>query len=372
MTDAGRARLGKRITTSLGIALGAVTATVLLCGGVLLAMSPGRVTPFTDDSGKPLENSLAEKRHVEINGVDMGMVIKSKDLSNPVLLFVHGGPGMPEYFLTEDRPTGLEDLFTVVYWDQRGAGLSYSGTLAEDTLSVDQYVEDTIAVTTYLQESFGQDRIYLMAHSWGTYFAIQAVREAPQLYHAYIAVAQVTDQNESERLAHQFMVDHYSAAGDKKILAKLQKNNSSSDGYRKIRDDVMHRAGIGTTHDMTSVVTGVFLPSLKNREYTVTEKVNLWRGKIALNQNPRLRMSDDLRSKVTALDVPTYFFSGAYDYTANHEMSEQYLKQIEAPVKGFYLFKGSAHSPIMEEPDKVAGIIRGDVFNRTNDLADTR
>ena len=97
MTSAGSARVRKRITPSLGFDLGAVTATVLLCGGVLLAVSPGRVAPFTDESGKTLENSLAEKRHVEINGVDMGMVIKSKDLSNPVLLFVHGGPGMPEY-----------------------------------------------------------------------------------------------------------------------------------------------------------------------------------------------------------------------------------------------------------------------------------
>ncbi|SDB80297.1 hypothetical protein GA0111570_10283 [Raineyella antarctica] len=76
------------------------------------------------------------------------------------------------------------------------------------------------------------------------------------------------------------------------------------------------------------------------------------------------------RTTVTALEVPTYFFSGAYDYTVNHDMSEQYLRQLDAPVKGFYLFTESAHSPIFEEPDKVARIIKDDVFNGTNALAD--
>jgi pimeloyl-ACP methyl ester carboxylesterase len=96
--------------------------------------------------------SIAEKCFVEINGVTMGMIIRSKNLSNPVMLFVHGGPGMPEYFLFEKYPTGLEDAFTVVYWDQRGAGLSYNRNIDKSTLSVDHYIEDVIAVTSFLQE----------------------------------------------------------------------------------------------------------------------------------------------------------------------------------------------------------------------------
>jgi len=376
MTKTGKARLRtsfgkkKKIKILISILFGSVVAIILMCLAVLLVMSPGKIKQFTDKNGRKIENSMAEKCFVEINDVKMGMVIKSKNISNPVLLFVHGGPGMPEYFLTDDYPTGLEDYFTVVYWDQRGAGLSYSSNIDKSTITVDQYINDTIAVTNYLRERFGKEKIYLMAHSWGTYFGIQAVQKAPQLYNAYIGVGQVTNQDESEQRAYQYMLDYYSKAGDEKTLEKLKENNYLSDGYVKIRDDIMHRAGIGTTHEMKSVVKGVFFASLKNREYTLTEKINLWRGKMLLNKNTQLKMKDDLRKTVTKLDVPTYFFSGAFDYTVNYEMSEEYLKLIEAPMKGFYLFDNSAHSPILEEPNKVAEIIKSDILNNTNKLAD--
>lgn len=305
---------------------------------------------------------MAEKCFAEINGVKMGMIIRSKDIANPVLLFVHGGPGMPEYFLAEDFSTALEDHFTVVYWDQRGAGLSFCSHIDKSTLTTAQYIEDLIAVTNYLRERFAHEKICLMAHSWGTYFGIQAVQKAPELYSAYIAVGQVTCQAESERLAFQYMQDYFTRAEDKKAVKKLEKNPYPSIGYDKIRDRVMHRAGIGTTHDMKSVATGIFFASFKNREYTLAEKINLWRGKLLLNKNPQLAMNDDIRDKVTALDIPAYFFSGVYDYTVNCQMAEQYLAQLEAPVKGFYLFRNSAHSPIFEEPERAAQIIRTDIL----------
>lgn len=364
--------ISKKIKKIVLILFCSITALIFLCFTVLLIMSPGNIKQFKDQNGKVVKNSMAEKRFIDINGYKMGMVIKSKDISNPVLLFVHGGPGMPEYFLTEDYPTRLEDYFTVVWWDQRGAGLSYSSNIDESTITVDQYIDDTIAVTNYLRQYFGQDKIYIMAHSWGTYFGIQAVQKAPQLYNAYIGVGQITYQKESERMAYEYMLNYFSKTGDEKTFKKLKNNDYLSDGYDKVRDSVMHRSGIGTTHDMTSVVSGIFFPSLTNSEYTLGEKINLWRGKMLLNKNKQLKMKKDLRETVTKLYVPTYFFSGAYDYTVNFKMSEEYLKRIEAPIKGFYLFKSSAHSPIFEEANKVEQIIKSDIFKNTNDLADTK
>lgn len=378
MKKAGKTRLKisfvikKDIKTVICILLGAIAAIIILGLGVLLILSPGKIKQFTDANGRIIKNSQAKKSYVEINGVKMGMIIKSKDTSNPVLLFVHGGPGMPEYFLTEDYDTGLEDYFTVVYWDQRGAGLSYSRNIDNSTMTIDQYIDDTVAVTNYLRESFGQDKIYLMAHSWGTYFGIQAVQKAPQLYKAYIAVGQVTDQEESERVAYQYMLDYYKKAGDNNSLGKLKENPYPSIGYDNIRDALMHRSGIGTTHDMKSVVTGIFLASLKSRAYTLTEKLNLWRGKLLLNKNTQINMHENLRKKVTALDVPAYFFSGVYDYTVNYKMAEDYLVQLKAPLKGFYLFKNSAHSPMFEEPDKVVQIVKSDILSNMNTLADIK
>mgnify|MGYP000902033770 CR=1 FL=1 len=378
MTEIGKIKLktsygiGKMIKRMTSLLLGTVSSIIIISLAVLLSMSQGKIRQFRDESGKIIEGSLAEKCFEQINGVKMGMIIKSKDISNPVLLFVHGGPGMPEYFLSEQYPTSLDEIFTVVWWDQRGAGLSFSNNIDKSTITVEQYIKDTVAVTNYLRERFGQEKIYLMAHSWGSYFSIQAVQKEPQLYNAYIGVGQITYYKESERLAYEYMLDYYAKINDKKTHKTLIENDYLSNNYYKIRDSVMHRAGIGSTHNMKSVVTGIFFASLKNREYNLSEKINLWRGKTMLNKNPQLEMKEDLRKLVTQLDVPTYFFSGAYDYTVNFRMSENYLNQINAPVKGFYLFERSAHSPIFEEPDKVIQIFKKDILKGTNKLYDSK
>ena len=105
------------------IGSGALLVSVLARVGVLWMWRPGTPRPFLDESGHVLQGSIAEKIRIEINGVAQGMFIKGKNRSNPVLLWLHGGPGMPDYLLTEQYPTGLEDLFTIVWWDQRGSGL---------------------------------------------------------------------------------------------------------------------------------------------------------------------------------------------------------------------------------------------------------
>ena len=111
---------------------------------MLLIWSPGKPKPFLDENGKVLAGSISEKIHVSINGVNQGMFIKSRNKANPVLLFIHGGPSMPEYFLTQNYPTGLEDNFTVCYWEQRGAGLSYSSDIPSETFTVEQLISDTL------------------------------------------------------------------------------------------------------------------------------------------------------------------------------------------------------------------------------------
>ena len=90
---------------------------------------------------------MTEKIFIEINGVKQGMFIQREDDAKPVLLFLHGGPGMPEFFLTRRYPTGLEEYFTVCWWEQRGSGLSYRAGLPPETMTVEQLIADTLAVT---------------------------------------------------------------------------------------------------------------------------------------------------------------------------------------------------------------------------------
>lgn len=366
-------KVGKIMLTLCSIiVLFAIALTI-----ILLIQSPGKVKPLLDENGNVIKGSISEKAYAKINGANMGVIIKSKNPSNPILLFVHGGPGMPEYPLTEKYPTGLEDYFTVVWWDQRGSGLSYESDMPKENMTTEQFISDTIEVSRYLCERFGQDKIYLMAHSWGSYIGIQAAARAPELYQAYIGIGQISNQMESEKIAYDYMLKYYEAAGDEKTVKELQGLSFKTmdhlpKDYEKIRDDVMHRVGIGTTREMKSVVTGIFMPVMQNSEYTLREKINIWRGKAFSNASVLNddEYKSDLSNTITKLKIPVYFFSGIYDYTVNYSMSEDYLKKIDAPVKGFYLFKESAHSPIFEEPKKVVEIMNEDVRNGKNELAD--
>ncbi len=319
---------------------------------------------------------LSEKIRVDINGAQQGMFIKSRDVNHPVLLFLHGGPGMPEYFLTQEYPTGLEDDFTVVWWDRRGAGLSYSPNLPRETMTVEQSIADTLTITNYLRQRFGQAKVYLLSHSGGSFIGIQAAARAPQLYHAYLGMGQMVHQIRSEQLAYEYMLQQFKANGNTRMVRKLEKAPVTLSvplppAYAAVRDAAMHTLGVGTTRDMKSVVTGIFLPSWRFPEYTLREKINLWRGKLfshAILWNEMI--ATDLRQKVTALNLPVYFFHGRYDYTCSYDLAHAYFNQITAPLKGFYTFEQSAHSPFFEEPEKMRQILQEDVVAGTNRLAD--
>ena len=134
--------------------LAIMLGSLLILWLVILYYSPGKPETFLENMGKPLAGSLSEKTFITIGGIRQGMFIKSKNPKNPVLLYLHGG--IPDYFLTRKYPTGLEDYFTVVWWEQRGFGLSYSASIPAETMNLDQMISDAKELTDYLRTRFGQ------------------------------------------------------------------------------------------------------------------------------------------------------------------------------------------------------------------------
>ncbi len=364
------------ITAFLAFVLGSILVLLL----VILFYSPGKPEPFLDKNGKALASSISEKTYVSIGGIRQGMIIRSKNINNPVLLYVHGGPAFPNYFLIEKYKPGLEEYFTVCYWEQRGGGLSYSPDIPIETLTFEQLTSDAIEVTNYLRQRFGKEKIYLMAHSGGTPFAIQAAAKAPQLYNAYIGMAQITRQSDSERIAFKYMVERYTATGNSKALNELKKyplldrDSSFAPFYKSvIRDKAMHELGIGTMRNMKSVFTGVFIPVWTCKAYTLKEKINIWVSKFKFVKKARFieeLFVMDIPSMVTKLDIPVYFLSGKYDLTVNVDLSKAYYEKLQAPVKGFYTFENSAHSPLFEESQRVNEIFLSDILIGKTNLAD--
>lgn len=319
------------------------------------------------------------KTRVPINGADQGILLEPAAQDSPVLLFLHGGPGMPEHWLNRRYPTRMHEAFTVAWWEQRGAGLSYRPGIPAAAVTVEQHIVDTIEVARYLCRRFGVEKVFLMGHSWGSFVGIKAAARAPELFHSYIGMSQVTHQIASEREAYQFVLDEYRRRGDGRMVRRLERapvtdHTPLSRGYERLRDPAMHRIGVGTTHDMRSVVTGVFVESLRSSSYSPVEKLNLWRGR-RYSRGFGLwdqLLATDVTRQVSALPIPAYFLHGRHDRTVSYRLAESYAGNLRAPLVGFYTFESSAHSPVFEEPDRALRILTDDVLNGTTALADPR
>jgi pimeloyl-ACP methyl ester carboxylesterase len=186
-------------------------------------------------------------------------------------------------------------------------------------------------------------------------------------------------QLKSESLAYEYMLQQFQENGNLEMVRKLEAapvtmTEGTPASYLALRDQGMHNLGIGTTHDMHSVITGIFFPSLTFRGYTLLEKVNMWRGKSQSGVSPFWdeMIATDLTIKVPELEIPVYFFGGIYDYTCSYTLAKDFLQKLQAPMKGFYTFEQSAHSPLFEEPEKMQHILQEDVLQGVNNLADTK
>ena len=164
----------------------------------MLLLIPGS-TPGIDAGTHP--RGLAVLEQVPVNETRQWVLIRSEDVANPVVLFVHGGPGTSELTQNRRNTRPLEKCFTVVNWDQRGAGKSFAAGRDRTRLNVGQFVEDVIALSAYRAKRFDQDRILLVGHSWGSAIGMLAVSRRPDLFAAYIGIGQVSRFTESERIS---------------------------------------------------------------------------------------------------------------------------------------------------------------------------
>ncbi len=318
---------------------------------------------------------MNEKMFLEINGIRQGLFLQCEDSENPVLLFLHGGPGSPEIAFTEQYPTGFEKIFTLCWWEQRGSGMSYSSSITKEEMTIGQMISDTIAVTHYLRKRFNKEKIYVMGHSWGSLLGVLTVQQSPQFFHAYIGIGQVARQLESERLAYTFMLQEFRKVNNKKMIRKLKKFPVDKGGevsikYLGVRSEGMMKLGIGIIHNCTSIMKCV-MTVLRYKGYNLKEKFKFPMGSsFSLRCLWDFVLQTDLIKQVTELKVPVYIFQGKYDYQVSYVIAKKFATSIKAPVKGFYTFENSAHSPCFEEPEKMCHILQVDVLQGKVDLSD--
>ena len=200
------------------IIIGCILAVPLILLAVWALMSPGTIRTYNEP------DSISEKFVMDINGAPNGFFINSKNKDNPVLLLVSSGPGTDDYVFTDKyKDMKLEDEFTVVYWDYRDMGIAYDKNFETGSITLENILKDTEAVTEYLKTRFGKDRIFIMGFSGGTHIALRAAREHPENYCALINMAQVvTDGPEQDALIYDFMKNIFEDRGDRASLKKLE------------------------------------------------------------------------------------------------------------------------------------------------------
>lgn len=296
------------------------------------------------------------KRKVKIGSVDQWISLRSADVKNPILLFLHGGPGTAQICFSRKPQRSLENQFLVVNWDQRGAGRSYSRSLRRDDMTIERFVLDAEELVQTLLRQFGQPKLYLVGHSWGSIIGAKLAAKRPDLVLAYIGIGQVVDMKRGEELSYRFTLAEAERQRNARALRELVRIGHPP--YRSLHDAGVQRKWLTRLHGATAKGTpiGTLLRNLSVRDTRPLDIVRFIRGAMfSLSCLEEQQNDVNLQTDVPELEVPVYFCTGRRDYNVPFELAVEYEEGLRAPQKEIIWFERSGHLPNFEEAEKFCG-----------------
>lgn len=304
-----------------------------------------------------------------INGNKQYIFIRGESHDNPVLLYLHGGPGTPDFCFSADILQPLEKLFTICYWEQRGAGKSYATLADRQSVTLEQMISDAEEVSRYLIQKFGQEKIYVLGHSWGTFLGSHLVQRRPQLFEAYIGIGQVTNQYLSEQESYAFVKQEAINRKNKSLLRKIEKRpipaqDAGTKAWFRFLNFERWPVAVyrGSMRNKNVFLLAVW-KLLVCKEYSFTDKLNYMKGSsLGLNQLWDAIINIDISQTITEYEVPVYLFHGLHDHHTYYTGAKAYFEKLTAPRKRFYTFKDAAHFPHVECFEEFERIVREDVL----------
>ena len=303
---------------------------------------------------------VEELKAVEIGGIPQWLSVRGKDRDNPILLFIHGGPGFPEMPASWFYQTPWEEFFTVVQWDQRGAGRTMTASTPEqvqEQVSVERMIADAEEVVGYLRKTYGKQKIFVLGHSWGSVLGIELARKHPSWLHAYVGMGQYIELEENERLGFEFALRAAREAGNGQAVAEL----SAIAPYPKPGGAIP-------------------IPDVMTQRKWLTYYGGMTRGRPSLEYEVNARLlspdygSEDLRasqyegvsaakllaelvnvnySNLNRLDCPVFVLAGRSDYAVSSVVASRWFSKLKAPSKRLVWFEQSSHMLQFEEPGKL-------------------
>lgn len=311
---------------------------------------------------------------VKIGGIKQAIVIKGDNKDNPVLVFLHGGPGFPLFPLNQLEKTTrhLEKHYVVVYWEQRGTGKSFSRSIKPKSMTVEQFVEDTRQVVEYSKNITGAEKVFIWGHSWGSNIGALFASQYPEYLHAYISTGQSVDPFKNERLCYEFVYEKAVKKNNRIALRQLKKIDTIAENYTLedallIRKWVYRFGGVEKKAEQNKVYINIdeVLTVLTASEYSIIDRVNMvmypyYSGEVLWEELKKINLIE----QAPQIDVPVYFLVGRYDYIVSHVLAEKYFDKLIAPKgKELIWFENTAHRPHSEEKGKFIDIMNNKILN---------
>lgn len=302
---------------------------------------------------------IEELKSVEIGGIPQWLSVRGQDRRNPILLFIHGGPGTTEMPVSWFYQRPLEDYFTVVQWDQRGSGKTAAANdpaAVIPAITVERMIEDSEEVVAYLRQQYGKDRIFVLGHSWGSLLGLELARRHPDWLHAYIGMGQFIHTLGNEAVGYRFAVEEARRRNDVAATQELEAiaPYPGESGELIVQDVIVQRKWVSAYGGMAWGRQDLaFEDNLRqlSPEYTSSDlEMDSEIGNVVMQLLPQLS-GVDYRG-TTELDVPVFLFSGRYDYAVPSEVSQAWFEALSAPRKELVWFEHSAHMMHIEQPGK--------------------
>jgi pimeloyl-ACP methyl ester carboxylesterase len=334
----------------------------------LQAQQPDARTVIAESQSIHTANGVEVREAVKIGGIEQWITVRGKDRNNPLLLFVHGGPGDAMMGVSWSFQRPWEDYFTVVEWDQRGAGKTYAAndwTKMKPTLKVERFVDDAEELVQYLRTKYHKRKIVLLCLSWGTVIGTELAQRHPDWFSVYVGTGQVVDMRESERMGYEAILKEARAENNAQAVKKLEalapypgaSGPMDFNKTMKERKWLVHYGGY--TWRNTNDHFGDILRL--SPDYTDTEVKGYELGDA---ESPRVmwaEMSEIKFWKQNVFRCPVVLFEGSHDLNVSHELAARWFATLHAPEKKMVWFPNSSHMVMMEEPGRMFSHLMTDV-----------
>ena len=307
---------------------------------------------------------IDRKERVLLGGMQQTIHIWGTKSENPVVLFLHGGPGVPNRHGMAKNHMDLLDDFTIVAWDQRGTGGSYFGC-DPATLTLEQLIGDCAELIEYLCRTLQKKKIFLLGGSWGTELGTLVCQRYGELVAGSIGYGQVVNGIENENVSYAYTLEKAKEAGCAEDIAKLEEIGPPVDGqYQPVFEGLMAQRSLlkkygGHSTKKGGYFSGTVLPILTSPELSLREKIGTAKGyKVCLTQMWPTIVHYDFIRDCGPFTMPYYIFQGRLDQNTPSSLVQAYYDSIEAPDKALVWFEHSAHGPLGEEPEKFKALMR--------------